>query len=95
MRVRLRDGGCVFVNTIAFGDTVVGALLALGDGDSVALSGEATPKVYVPKDGEPRPSLDLLAHAVISPFNVTRKRKAAAVAEQEPLPFNDSLEGVA
>ena len=96
VRASLRDGSAIFVNVITFAEAALGTLLALSDGDSVALSGELTPKVFVPEGGEPRPSVDLLAHAVISPFNVTRKRKAvAAAAEELELPFNDSLSGVA
>jgi single-stranded DNA-binding protein len=72
------DGGAVcFVSVICFDDAAVAALLALDAGDSVSLAGEATPKVYAPAGGEPRASLDLLAHAVVSPYSVQRKRQAA------------------
>jgi single-stranded DNA-binding protein len=77
IRVAVRDGDAIFVNVIAFNSAAVTALMALSDGDSVALTGELTPKVYVPAEGAPRPSLDLLAHAVLSPFQVQRKRAAA------------------
>ena len=56
------------------------ALLALGDGESVALSGELTPKVWTGKEGTARPSLDMVAHAVVTPYHVTRKRQAVAGA---------------
>ena len=99
VRVSTRDGGAIFVNVICFEESAGGALLALGDGDSVALSGEATPGVWMAKDGTARPVLDLLAHAVISPFNVTRKRRAAMAAAATPafceLPFDDDLPGAA
>lgn len=73
-----QDGEVCFVSVIAFADAAVTALLALEAGDSVAITGEATPKVYVPPaGGEPRASLDLLAHAVVSPYAVQRKRQAA------------------
>ena len=39
------------MNVIAFANAAVAALLALSDGDSVAMCGEATPKTYVAKDG--------------------------------------------
>jgi hypothetical protein len=68
----------VFVSVIAFDAAAVEALAALGPGDAASLAGELTPKVYVPKDGgEPRPSLDLLAHAVLTPYAVERRRRAA------------------
>jgi single-stranded DNA-binding protein len=99
VRVSTRDGGALFVNVICFEESATGALLALGDGDSIALSGEATPGVWTAKDGTVRPVLDLLAHAVISPFSVTRKRRAALAAAASPasieLPFDDDLPGAA
>ena len=89
VRVSTRDGEAIFVNVIAFAEGAVTALLALGDTDSVALSGELTPRVYVPPQGDPRPSLDLLAHALISPYCVTRKRKTVRQADDGELPFDD------
>jgi hypothetical protein len=74
----------VFVSVIAFDAAAVEALAALGPGDAVSLAGELTPKVYVPKDGgEPRPSLDLLAHAVLTPYAVERRRRAARGERQD------------
>jgi single-stranded DNA-binding protein len=94
VRTATRDGAAVFVNVICVDAVAVTAVLALSDGDSVALAGELTPKVYTPQGGEPRPSLDLLAHAVISPYNVARKRKAGR-GEDTALPFDDDLPGAA
>jgi single-stranded DNA-binding protein len=76
VRVSVRTGEAYFVNVIAFAEEAVTALLALSEGDSVALSGELTPKVYTPANGEPRPSLDLLAHSVLTGYHVNRKRQA-------------------
>jgi single-stranded DNA-binding protein len=99
VRVSTRDGGAIFVNVICFEEAAAGAPLALADGDSVALSGEATPSVWTAKDGTARAVLDLLAHAVISPFSVTRKRRAVSAAAASPaaveLPFDEELPGVA
>jgi single-stranded DNA-binding protein len=81
IRVATRDGGALFVSVISFSASAVPALLALDDGDSVALAGELTPKVYTAKNGEPRPALDLLAHAVLSEYSVSRKREAAKAAK--------------
>ncbi len=84
VRTATRDGAAVFVSVIAFSDSAVTALLALEDGDSVALAGELTPKVYTPRDGgEPRPSLDLVAHRVLTEYHVTRKRKAVAESKAQ------------
>ena len=78
VRTPLADGDSVFISVIAFDAGTAAALLALDDGDSVALSGALTPKVWETKDGEHRPALDLVAHAVLTPYHVTRKRKASA-----------------
>ncbi len=87
VRVPTKDGTSIFVSVIAFSESAVTALLALEDGDAVALAGELTPKVYTPRDGgEPRPSLDLLAHAVLSPYHVKRRREAIAGERDERQP---------
>lgn len=70
------DGESLFVNVIAFDAAPCTALLALEDGDSVALAGTLTPKVWTDKDGNARPALDLVAHQVLSAYSVTRKRAA-------------------
>ena len=68
------DGESLFVNVIAFDTAPCTALLALGDGNSVALAGTLTPKVWTDKEGNTRPALDLVAHQVLSAYHVTRKR---------------------
>ena len=84
VRTALKDGSTIFVSVIAFAESAVTALLALEDGDAAALVGELTPKVYMPRDGgEPRPSLDLVAHKVLTEYHVTRKRKAVAGERDE------------
>jgi len=70
------DGESLFVNVITFSHTVGAALLALDDGDSVALSGALTPKIWTDREGNARPALDLVAHQVLTAYHVTRKRKA-------------------
>ena len=76
VRVARDDGDAVICNVIAFDVDVRQALLALGDGDSVAMSGALTPKVWTDKQGNTRPALDLVAHAVLSAYDVTRRRRA-------------------
>ena len=58
------DGESLFVTVIAFDEAPCKALLALSDGDSVALSGSLTPKVWTDKEGNTRPALDLGADLV-------------------------------
>jgi single-stranded DNA-binding protein len=82
-RVATGDGDSLFVNAIAFGETVCAALLALDEGDSVALAGTVTPKVWIDKDGQPRPALDMVAAQVLTPYHVTRKRTAMSPPQDQ------------
>lgn len=77
-KVRVPTGAedSVFVSCIAFDADPVKALLALGDKDSVALAGTIIPKVWSDSNGNAKPALDMTVHAVISPYHVTRKRRA-------------------
>lgn len=95
VRATVRDDATLFVSVIGFKPAVVTALLQFEDGDPVSLAGELTPKIYQPPSGDPRVNLDLLCHAVISPYSVQRKRLAArspeAQPQKQPLPFDDEL----
>ncbi len=75
VRTAAGDGESLFVNVIAFDAAPCTALLALGDGDSVALAGMLTPKVWTDREGNARPTLDIVAAQVLSAYHVTRKRK--------------------
>jgi single-stranded DNA-binding protein len=74
------DGESLFVNVIAFSESAGAALLALSDGDSVALSGTLTPKVWTDRNGETHPGLDMVAAAVLTAYHVKRKRQAVQPA---------------
>lgn len=78
MRAAAGGGEAFFVNTITFNTTTGAALLALGEGDSVALSVSLTPKVWTDRDGVAKPAIDLVAHQCLTPYHVTRRRQAAA-----------------
>lgn len=82
VRTPMANGESSFVNVIAFSDTAQAALLALADGDSVALAGELKVSVYTNKDGEAKPSLDLTAHAVLTEYHVSRRRKTMTAADE-------------
>ena len=75
------DGESTFVSVIAFDAAPCTALLALADGDSVALSGSLSLKTWTDKDGNARPGLDLVAHQVLSSYHVTKKRRAMEQAD--------------
>ena len=76
VRATAGDGDTIFVNVITFADDVMRILLSMDDGDSIALSGALTPKCWTDKHGDARPALDLVAHAVLTAFHVTHRRKA-------------------
>ncbi len=67
----------VSVNLIAFDERVCIALLALSQGESVAVTGPVKPKVWAPEGGEPRVMVDVVAHAVLTVYAVNKKRRAA------------------
>jgi len=75
VRTPTANGESIFVSVIAFAPAAQAALLALGDGDAVALAGELTPKVWAAANGEHKPACDLLAHQVLTPYHVQRRRE--------------------
>lgn len=79
LRVALADGDTIFCNVIAFDDDLQDALLALGDGDAISLSGALTPKIWEDKQGNTRPAVDLIAHAMLTVYDVQKKREALQV----------------
>jgi single-stranded DNA-binding protein len=74
------DGESIFVNVIAFSATAAAALMALNDGDSLALSGSLKVKVWTDRQGVAKPSLDMTASQVLTAYHVSRKRKAVAAS---------------
>ena len=70
------EGDPLIVNVIAFAPEACAALLALDEGDALALSGALTPKVWTDKQGNTRPALDLVASQVLTVYHVDRKRAA-------------------
>jgi len=78
MRVSAGDGEGIFVNVICFDADTCTALLALGDGDAVAMAGPLTPKVWTDKQGITKPALDIVCHHLLTAYHIQRKRRAAA-----------------
>ena len=89
VRAAAGDGEALFINVIAFSQSAGEALLALADGDSVALAGSLTPKAWVDRQGDAKPSLDMIAHAVLTAYHVARKRKAVAEAAPDSQPARE------
>jgi hypothetical protein len=69
------DGESIIVNVIAFDAGTGQTLLELQDGDSLALTGALTPRVWTDKQGSVRPSLDLVAHRILSARDVQLEPK--------------------
>jgi single-stranded DNA-binding protein len=78
VRAPMANGETTFATVIAFNDLAKAALLALAEGDSVAISGELKVSAFADKSGAPKPSLDLVAHSVLTEYHVQRKRKAVS-----------------
>ncbi|TAN26038.1 MAG: single-stranded DNA-binding protein [Castellaniella sp.] len=74
LRVATAGGDTLMVSVIVFDEAAQHVLQALADGDAVAMTGTLTPKVFQAKDGTWRPGLDLVAQAVMSPYQVRHKR---------------------
>jgi len=79
--------GNVFCNVIAFNESAQAALLALGDGEAVALAGALKVGVWQAQDGSTRPSLDLTAAQVLTSYHVTRKRRTVQAEHSGPMDF--------
>lgn len=65
-----------FVRLTAFSDSACASLLALGDGDAVAVAGTLKVGIWTPQGGEPRPNLDLVTSQVLTTYHVKRRREA-------------------
>jgi single-stranded DNA-binding protein len=84
------EGETVFINVVAFSDQAKAALLALDDGDSVSCSGTLKIGTYEARDGSVKPKVSMVAQNVLTAYQVTRKRKAAAPSDG-PLPVHQSV----
>jgi hypothetical protein len=70
VKAQCGDGESLIVNVIAFSAETSATLLALNDGDAVALAGSLTPKVWTDKQGNTRPALDMVATQALSAYPV-------------------------
>lgn len=76
-RAAVADGDAVFVNVVSFSETAGAALLSLDAGDAVALAGTLKAGAWTDRDGNARPSLDLVAAQVLTVYGLAKKRKAS------------------
>lgn len=77
------DGESLIVNVIAFAAEAGAALMALDDGDAVALAGALTPKVWTDKQGNTRPALDMVATQVLTSYHAASKQHALAAPQKD------------
>jgi single-stranded DNA-binding protein len=77
------DGESLIVNVIAFATEASAALMALDDGDAVALAGALTPKVWTDKQGNTRPALDMVATQVLTTYHAAQKQQT--IQNQMPI----------
>lgn len=76
MRVAAGAEETHFARLIAFSDTACTALLALADGDALAVAGTLKVSAWIDKAGEPKPNLDLVVSQLLTAYAVKRKREA-------------------
>ena len=87
VRAAVGEAESVFVNVVTFSDSTGAELLALDAGDSLALAGTLKPGAWLDREGNARPSLDLVASQVLTPYGLKKKRAAVAAAgEPSPAP---------
>lgn len=83
-RVRVHNGDeSALCMVICFDREAQAALLALGEGEAVALAGSLKVGIWEGKDGA-RPSLDLTASRVLTQYHVTKRRKAMQPEQAAP-----------
>lgn len=64
---------CVFASCIAFGDEA-GKLALLGAGDAVSVTGTARLSTWTGKDGVTKPTLDVQATAILTVYQLRKRR---------------------
>lgn len=83
LRVATADpAASVLCGVVAFEPEAVAALLALGEGDAVSVAGPLKVGTWTDKEGNARPSLDLVADRVLSVYAIRKQRAAAGGGAQ-------------
>lgn len=80
LRTSAGEGASVFIRLVTFSETAGAALLALDAGDAVALAGELKLTAWVDREGNARPSADLVVAQVLTTYAAKKKRAAVAAA---------------
>lgn len=66
----------LFIRLTSFSESCCATLMALGDGDGVAVAGSLKPTAWVDREGNARPGADVVASQVLTAYAVKRKREA-------------------
>jgi single-stranded DNA-binding protein len=90
LRATGASGESTYIDIIAFSQSAAGALLAMGGGDSLAVSGPITTKVWNNKNGETKVALDIVAAGVMTPYQLTKKREGLTKASATAVPSDRS-----
>lgn len=77
------DSDSVVANCIAFDESTQRELLALSTGEQLAASGTIKVGVWTPADGPARPSVDMVVGKLLTPYSVSRRRKAAQAGNDQ------------
>ena len=72
------DEDPVLASLIVFNDEAKGALLALGKGDSLAVTGRAKLTSWTGRDGESKHGISIVVERAMSAYEVTKRAKAVA-----------------
>lgn len=84
MRVAAGAEEVHFVRITAFSESACTALLALGDGDALAVAGTLKPGAWIDRDGNAKPNLDMVAAQVLTVYHLKRRRDAMQPGEGGP-----------
>ena len=84
MRVAAGAEEVHFVRVTAFSDSACTALLALGDGDALAVAGTLKPGAWVDREGNAKLNLDMVAAQVLTAYHLKRRRDAVQPGEGGP-----------
>jgi single-stranded DNA-binding protein len=76
MRVAVEGADAAIASLIAFGEPEVAALLALKQGDSIAIAGRAALRTWE-KDGEKRTGLNVTVDRVMTAYEAGKQKRAA------------------
>ena len=66
-----------FAHVVAFSASACQALQVLTVGDAVSVAGRLTPGAWTDKEGNARPSVDVVADQVLSVYSIRKKRDGA------------------